>query len=40
MIYNQYHSPEGIKDVFYNKFWTLRIGQNCGSMCKDLVDSP
>ena len=31
------HSPKGIKDVLCNKFWTLRIGQNCGTMCTNTL---
>ena len=34
IIYGQYHTLEGIKDTLCNK---LRIGQNCGSMCKNMV---
>ena len=37
IIYSRCHSLAGIKDVLYNKFSTLRIGQNCGSMCKSMV---
>ena len=37
MIYSRCHSPVGIIDALCNKFWTLRIGQKCRAVCKNLV---
>ena len=36
-LYSLCPSPEGMKDALYNKFWTLRIGQNSRALCTNMA---